>query len=124
MQLPDVDMPHAEPPQRVPQVREQRRPGRVDHPNAVPNPETSLGGENEIVLFKSCFPNSRLGGNPGDPPTTGANPLRGRRLQEDYLLDTPGGQLRGRQSVLRIRVEPGKCLLTFKGPMQPSPMNT
>ncbi len=52
----------------------------------------------------------------------GANPLRGRRLQEDYLLDTPGGQLRGRQSVLRIRVEPGKCLLTFKGPMQPSPM--
>jgi hypothetical protein len=26
------------------------------------------GGENEIVLFKSCFPNSNLEGNPGDPP--------------------------------------------------------
>lgn len=26
------------------------------------------GGENEIILFKSCFPNSELGGNPHDPP--------------------------------------------------------
>ena len=26
------------------------------------------GGENEIVLFKSCFPNSNLEGSPGDPP--------------------------------------------------------
>jgi hypothetical protein len=26
------------------------------------------GGENEIVMFKSCFPNSALEGNPGDPP--------------------------------------------------------
>jgi len=31
------------------------------------------GGENEIVMFKSCFPNSNLGGNPNDPP----NPTRG-----------------------------------------------
>jgi hypothetical protein len=28
------------------------------------------GGENEIILFKSCFPNSDLGGNPDDPPGT------------------------------------------------------
>jgi hypothetical protein len=34
-------------------------------------------GENQIVLFKSCYPNSHLGGNPDDPPTTGPNPLRG-----------------------------------------------
>ncbi len=27
------------------------------------------GGENEIIVFKSCFPNSALEGNPGDPPT-------------------------------------------------------
>lgn len=27
------------------------------------------GGENEIILFKSCFPNSALEGNPGDPPS-------------------------------------------------------
>jgi hypothetical protein len=33
--------------------------------------------ENEIVMFKSCFPNSQIGGNPGDAATTGANPLRG-----------------------------------------------
>ena len=26
------------------------------------------GGENEIILFKSCFPNSALEGNPNDPP--------------------------------------------------------
>ena len=26
------------------------------------------GGENEIVMFKSCFPNSHMEGNPGDAP--------------------------------------------------------
>jgi len=26
------------------------------------------GGENRIIMFKSCFPNSNLGGNPGDAP--------------------------------------------------------
>jgi hypothetical protein len=29
------------------------------------------GGENRIVLFKSCFPNSSLEGRPGDPPARG-----------------------------------------------------
>lgn len=29
---------------------------------------TNPGGENEIVMFKSCFPNSALEGNPNDPP--------------------------------------------------------
>jgi hypothetical protein len=33
----------------------------------VPDP----GGENQIVLFKSCFPNSNLSGNPGDAATPG-----------------------------------------------------
>jgi hypothetical protein len=27
------------------------------------------GGENEIIMFKSCFPNSELEGNPDDPPS-------------------------------------------------------
>jgi hypothetical protein len=27
------------------------------------------GGENEIIMFKSCFPNSALEGNPDDPPS-------------------------------------------------------
>lgn len=35
------------------------------------------GGPNEIILFKSCFPNSHLEGSPDDPPTTSNNPLRG-----------------------------------------------
>jgi len=28
------------------------------------------GGENRIIMFKSCFPNSALEGNPNDPPGT------------------------------------------------------
>lgn len=52
----------------------------------------------------------------------GATPLRGRRLQEDYLLDMKDDQLRRRRCVLRVRVECGKALLTFKGPVQSSPM--
>jgi hypothetical protein len=42
------------------------------------------GGENEIVMFKSCFPNSHLGGEPTDPPTTGNNPLRGRDAWSEH----------------------------------------
>jgi len=52
----------------------------------------------------------------------GATPIRGRRLQEDCLLDTPDDELRRRRCVLRVRVESGKSLLTFKGPVQPSLM--
>ncbi|MEW6718782.1 MAG: hypothetical protein AB1345_14945 [Chloroflexota bacterium] len=33
-------------------------------------PLSDPGGENEVILFKSCFPNSELGGNPDDPPGT------------------------------------------------------
>lgn len=53
-------------------------------------------------------------------PAVGATPLRGRRLQEDALLDTPDNQLHQRRSALRVRSENGKSLLTFKGPVQPS----
>ncbi len=30
--------------------------------------ESNPGGENQIIMFKSCFPNSDLSGNPNDPP--------------------------------------------------------
>jgi adenylate cyclase class 2 len=53
---------------------------------------------------------------------TEATPLRSRRLQDDYLLDDPGETLRLRRCVLRVRTEAGRSLLTFKGPVQPSPM--
>jgi uncharacterized repeat protein (TIGR01451 family) len=42
------------------------------------------GGENTIVMFKSCFPNSYLEGNPNDPPTSGSNPLRGQDCGSAY----------------------------------------
>ena len=52
----------------------------------------------------------------------GAPPVRGRRLQEDCLLDTADELLRRRRSVLRIRMDQGRALLTYKGPVQPSRM--
>lgn len=52
----------------------------------------------------------------------GATPLRGRRLQEDYLLDSDDESLRRRRCVLRVRLEGGKGKLTFKGPVQSSTM--
>jgi hypothetical protein len=34
---------------------------------------TDPGGENEIVMFKSCYPNSDVYGNPDDPPGSAPN---------------------------------------------------
>ncbi len=42
------------------------------------------GGENGIVMFKSCYPNSGLDGSPLDMPTVGANPLRGQDCGSYY----------------------------------------
>lgn len=36
----------------------------ASYTRTLPNP----GGENQVILLKSCFPNSELGGNPNDPP--------------------------------------------------------
>jgi adenylate cyclase class 2 len=52
----------------------------------------------------------------------GAVPLRGRRLQDDALLDTADESLRRRQSVLRVRNDGGRSFLTFKGPPLPGAM--
>ena len=58
----------------------------------------------------------------------GAVPLRGRRLQDDRLLDTTTGRLRDDWCTLRVRVETpdtgGKSIasLTFKGPPRPDVM--
>lgn len=39
--------------------------------------DSDPGGENEIVMFKSCFPNSNVSGKPDDAPTSGRNRLEG-----------------------------------------------
>jgi hypothetical protein len=46
---------------------------------------TDPGGKNRIVMFKSCFPNSNLRGNPDDPvPSIDTNPLKGLDSGSDY----------------------------------------
>jgi hypothetical protein len=47
-------------------------------------PQADPGGENEIVMFKSCYPNSHLGGSPADLPTTDDNPLRGEDWSSEH----------------------------------------
>lgn len=43
------------------------------------------GGANRVVMIKSCFPNSQLGGSPGDPvPPIGSNPLRGESAGSEH----------------------------------------
>jgi hypothetical protein len=42
-------------------------------------------GENTIILFKSCFPNSHLEGKPNDPPATGNNPLREQESASEHM---------------------------------------
>lgn len=43
------------------------------------------GGENEVIVIKSCFTNySALAGNPSDRPTSGSNPLRGQDGSSEY----------------------------------------
>ncbi len=39
---------------------------------------------NQIVMFKSCFPNSNLDGNPDDAAVADKNPLRGQSAGSEY----------------------------------------
>jgi adenylate cyclase class 2 len=75
--------------------------------------------EREIKLR---FDNADLAREQILSPGVGATPLRGRRLQEDCLLDTADDELYTRRCVLRVRSEGGKSLFTFKGPVQPGIM--
>lgn len=47
---------------------------------------TDPGGENRIIMFKSCFPNSQLGGDPNAAPNAGPdNPLRGQDAYSGHM---------------------------------------
>ena len=46
---------------------------------------TDPGGENQVIMFKSCFPNSQLGGGLDDPiPAIDDNPLKGMSCGSQY----------------------------------------
>lgn len=48
---------------------------------------TDPGGQNKIIMFKSCFPNSGLGGNPSEAPTPiASNPLAGDESTDPSVL--------------------------------------
>lgn len=47
---------------------------------------TQPSSQNEIIVFKSCFPNAALLGNPGDTvPPIDSNPLRGQDTGSEYM---------------------------------------
>ena len=50
-------------------------------------------GENKVIMFKSCFPNSALGGNPNDPvPSIDNNPMKGEGAgSESYTVANAKG---------------------------------
>ena len=59
------------------------------------------------------------------------SPLRDRRLQDDYLLDLPNGELQHQGCALRVRIEKSDITnksiyetttVTFKGPPLPDVM--
>ncbi len=50
------------------------------------------GGENDVVVFKSCFPNSAIAGQPDDKPRTGKNPLYS---QDAWSNDMTVGNIKG-----------------------------
>ncbi len=48
-------------------------------------PLENPGGENEIIMFKSCYPNSRMKGTPDDSvPPIDENPLRGLGYDSEH----------------------------------------
>lgn len=55
---------------------------------------------------------------------TGALPFRPRRRQVDTLFDTSDHSLVHGGTTLRVRVEDGRSLVTFKGPVRPGVMKT
>ncbi len=54
----------------------------------------------------------------------GAQPLRGRRLQDDVVLDSDDGRLQRAGCALRVRSDGDRAAITWKGPVMAGPMKT
>jgi hypothetical protein len=93
--------------------------GSFYHPEWV-NSVEDPGGQNEIVMFKSCFPNSAvLSGNPADPPWKSSpespNPIWGRSHSESefYTVSNVKGMYRDLLSYFATRQDKLFILITF-----------
>ena len=74
------------------------------------------GGENQIVVFKSCFPNSQVEGNPNDPPTAGDNPLRGQGVGDTLTVGNAKGIYNDLLTYFRTRQD--KLFIVITAPPQ------
>ena len=65
----------------------------TDNKNAVYTPITDPGGENDIIMFKSCFPNSEVGSSIDDEKEIYNKILNYFELHQDklFILITPPG---------------------------------
>ena len=75
------------------------------------------GGENTVIMFKSCFPNSGLGGGPSDPvPAIGANPLRGSDTTDPGTLTVANAKGIYIDLLNYFRTRPDKLFVVITAP--------
>ena len=77
---------------------------------------TSAGGENQIIMFKSCFPNSALQGNINDPvPPIANNPLRGQSCGSEHhtVANAKGIYI---DLLEYFKTDPGKLFVVITAP--------
>ncbi len=75
------------------------------------------GGENEIVVFKSCFPNSDLRGNPNQaPPPIEDNPLRGEAAEENPNFTVANAKSIYIDLLEYFRTRPDKLFIAITAP--------
>jgi hypothetical protein len=83
--------------------------------------QRQVSSENEIVMFKSCFPNSALMGDPNDPvPSIQDNPLRGEDSGSEYhtVANAKGIYI---DLLEYFRTRPDKLFIVITAPPQSDP---
>jgi Repeat of unknown function (DUF5648) len=72
------------------------------------------GGVNEVVMFKSCFPNSSVGGSPADTvPAIGSNPLKGNGTSDLTVGNAKGVYL---DLLEYFKTQPNKLFVLIVSP--------